>query len=152
MPPAPCGPSLSECELGTWACVCHSLWWPGAVLLCLGGSGLRFMASWPLMGVGTEPGCLQGWGLSQGSPYSAAPPTSPQGRPSTFFPPPAMRRQEDLVAVLSKMPFLPTFRCGKNRNVVFYQLFLLVPVGLGSSEQDHKMHNGGHSVALWRLR
>lgn len=106
-------------------------------------------------GGGDRARVLAGLGLVTGQPLQCCPPpTSPQGRPSTFFPPPAMRRQEDLVAVLSKMPFLPRFRCGKNRNVVFYlsQLFLLVPVGLGSSEQDHKMHNGGHSVALWRLR
>lgn len=53
-----------------------------------------------------------------------------------------------------KMPFLPRFRSGKNRKLVFYLSWgpLFAPVGLGPGEQDSDVHNWGYFVALWRIR
>lgn len=53
-----------------------------------------------------------------------------------------------------KMPFLPKFRSGKNRDLVFYLSWasLFDSVGLGPGEQDCDMHNWGHFVPLWSLR
>lgn len=53
-----------------------------------------------------------------------------------------------------KMPFLPRFRFGKNRNLVFYLSWgsLFAPMGPGPGEQDCDVHNWGPFVAPWSLR